>query len=96
MRFSEGRQSYLAHLIVNTLRQEGLADVENERLVLAEIKRVLEQDHTVDARIDALVRRKIASLSRQVPQGSAEWDVLYRKYYEEETRKARPLQPRGG
>ncbi len=90
MRFSEGRQSYLAHLIVNTWRQEGLADIENERLVLAEIKRVLEQDHAVDTRIDALVRRKISSLSRHVTPGSAEWSVLYRQYYEEELRKVRP------
>lgn len=90
MRFSEARTSYLAHLIVKTLRQEGLADVENERLVLAEIKRALGQEHEVDVRIDAAVRRKIASLSRRVPPGSREWDVLYRQYYAEETRKIKP------
>jgi hypothetical protein len=90
MRFSEGRKSHLAHLIVNTLRQEGLADIENEKHVLAEIKRVFDLDHAIDARIDALVRRKIASLSRQVPPGSTEWDVLYRQYYAEELRKVKP------
>ena len=89
MRFSEARLSYLAHQIVNTLRQEGLADVEHERHVLAEIKRVLEQEHEADARIDAIVRRKIASLSRNVPPGSREWDVLYRQYFAEEARKLR-------
>ncbi len=90
MRFSEARQSYLAHLIVKTCRQEGLADVENERLVFMEIKRVLSLDHEVDARIDAGVRRKIASLSRKVPPGGREWDVLYRQYYDEELRKLKP------
>ncbi len=90
MHFSEGRKSHLAHLIVNTLRQEGLADIENERHVLAEIKRVLDLDHAIDARIDAVVRRKIGSLSRRVPPGSAEWDVLYRQYYAEELRKVKP------
>ena len=90
MRFSEGRKSYLAHLIVNTLRQEGLADFESERLVLSEIKRVLDLDHAVDERLDGLVRKKIASLSRQVPPVSAEWDVLYRQYYAEELRKVKP------
>ena len=40
--------------------------------------------------IDAAVRRKIASLSRQVPPGSREWDVLYRQYYAEEARKVKP------
>jgi hypothetical protein len=90
MRFSEGRKSYLAHLIVRTLRQEDLAEIENERHVLAEIKRVLEADHMVDQRIDALVRRKIASLSRQVTPGTGEWEVLYRQYYAEESRKLKP------
>ena len=37
-----------------------------------------------DDMIDALVRRKIASLKRGVPEGGNEWDILYRKYYEEE------------
>jgi hypothetical protein len=90
MRFSEARLSHLAHLIVHTFRQEGLADIEQERHVLAEIKRVLAQEHEADARIDAIVRRKIASLSRNVPPGSREWDVLYRQYYAAEARKLRP------
>ncbi len=93
MRFSEARLSHLAHLIVNTFRHEGLADIEQERHVLAEIKRVLGQEHEADARIDAVVRRKIASLSRSVPPGSREWDVLYRQYYAEEARKLRPGGP---
>ena len=90
MRFSEGRKSYLAHLIINTWRQEGLAEIDNERLALAEIKRVLEQDHQIDTRIDALVRRKIGSLSRNVQPGTREFDVLYRQYYAEESRKLKP------
>ena len=87
MKFSEGRLSYLAHQIVAVLKDEGLADVENERLVLNEIKRVLSHDQEIDAQIDTAVRRKIASLSRQVPPGSREWDILYQRYAEEERRK---------
>jgi len=90
MHFSEARLSYLAHLIVNTWRREGLAEIDNERLVLAEIKRVLGQEQSIDTRIDSIVRRKIASLSRNVPPGSREWDVLYRQYYAEEARKMKP------
>ena len=78
MRFSEGRLSHLAHLVVSTLRQDGLADIENDRLVLADVKRVLVREQELDERIDAMVRRKIDSLSRHVPPGSREWDILYR------------------
>ena len=59
MKFSEGRQSYLAHLIVRVLRDEGLATVENERHVLLEIKKVLSSGDSVEAAIDTAVRRKI-------------------------------------
>lgn len=90
MNFSEARKSHLAHLIVNTFRKEGLAEIDNERLVLAEIKRVLDLDHSVDERIDGFVRKKIASLSRRVPPGSAEWEILYRQYSAEEQRKLKP------
>jgi hypothetical protein len=87
MKLSEGRLSYLAHEIVRILKAEGLAEVDNERHVLNEIKRVLNHDNEQAMKIDAVVRRKIASLSRKVPLGSNEWDVLYRRYFEEEQRK---------
>jgi hypothetical protein len=87
MRFSEGRLSYLAHLIVATLRGEGLAEIENERHVLVAIKQALDAQRGREGELDELVRRKIASLSRKVPPGSREWDILYQRYLEEEHRK---------
>jgi hypothetical protein len=33
------------------------------------------------------VKAKLASYSRGIVEGSAEWDVLYRKTFEEEARK---------
>jgi hypothetical protein len=87
IRFSEGRLSYLAHEIVSTLRKEGLAEIESDRLVLAEIKRSLDLQRDRESKLDEVVRRKIASLSRKVPPGSREWDILYQRYLEEEHRK---------
>jgi hypothetical protein len=87
MKFSDGRLSYLSHKIVDTLKTEGLADIEREKYVLAEIKHVLEAEHQRADRIDDAVRQKIASLSRHVPPGSHEWDILYKRYYTEEERR---------
>ena len=87
MKFSDARISYLAHHIVGVLKQEHLAQIEADRHVLAELKRVLGQEHGRDARIDETVRRKIASLSRRIPPGGREWDVLYQQYSAEERRK---------
>jgi hypothetical protein len=89
-KLSEARVSFLAHEILRVLRADGLIEVQNERLALAEMKRLLNQEDELSARIDESVRQKIASLRRQVPPGSREWDLLYRQYFEEELRKIRP------
>ncbi len=87
MRFSEARISYLAHRVVEVFKTDDLAEIDNERLALNDVKRVLAEEHEREAQIDAIVRRKIASLSRNVPPGSREWDILYQKYFAEERRR---------
>ena len=87
IRFSEGGLSHLSHQVLAIFRAEGLADIDNERLALQAIKRALEGQHDQNARLDEIVRRKIASLSRKVPPGSHEYEILYRRYMEEEQRK---------
>ncbi len=89
MKFSEGRQSHLSHEIIRVLKAEGLADIEREKYVLAEIKRVFESEHERGDQIDDIVRQKIASLSRNVPPGTPEYDILYKRYFEEEDRRRR-------
>ena len=84
-RLSDNRISALARLVLRELAAEG--EIVNERAAVAESKRVLAEHFQRDDKIDELVRRKIASLSRRVVPGSTEWDVLYRRYFEEEARK---------
>ncbi len=84
-RLSDNRIAALARMVLRVLAAEG--EVVSERAALVESKRVLAEHFQRDDKIDALVRRKIASLSRRVVPGSTEWDVLYRRYFEEEARK---------
>lgn len=84
-RLSDNRVAALARLVVRVMAAEG--EVLSERAALVEAKRILAEHFQRDDKIDEIVRRKITSLSRQVPQGSAEWEILYRRYFEEETRK---------
>lgn len=86
-RLSESRISHLAHLIVDGLSKGNLADFRPEGRTLNETKRVLNEFFQQEDHIDELVRQKINSLSRHVPPGSREWDILYRKYFEEEARR---------
>jgi hypothetical protein len=72
---------------MDALRRDKLADFPQERRALLETKQVLHEFFQREDQLDDLVRKKIQTLSRHVPVGSREWDILYRKYYEEELRK---------
>jgi hypothetical protein len=81
---SEGRLSHLSHLILKVLGGEKLVRARNERLFLNLVKQALTDTLSIDERLDRLVR---ARMPKHTPPGSREWDVLYRKFYEEERRK---------
>ena len=40
-----------------------------------------------EMKIDAAAKQKIASQRKIIMEGSQEWDILYRKYYNEEVKK---------
>lgn len=84
MTLSEGRLSYLSHAMLKVIGGQGLARIRNERLFLNLVKQALTDTLSLDDRLDELVR---ARMPKRALPGSREWDVLYRKLYEEERRK---------
>ncbi len=48
-----------------------------------EVFRVLEDEAKLEESIDQEVRRILSTYSRAAPEGSAEWEILYRKTREE-------------
>ena len=85
MRLSEDRISHLSHLIQDMLiRNRNIDVLQAEERLLKEIKRTFTDELKFEDEADEAARRTIQSLSRRVPEGSREWDVLYRKYVEEE------------
>ncbi len=84
---SDGRISHLAHQIRDRLRKEQLVDFSNDSILLKEIKEVFSEFGDIEDRIDQLVHKKIQSLSRPIPPGSREWEILYRKYFAQEQKK---------
>jgi hypothetical protein len=81
---SEARLSFLSHMLLKAVAAEKLGRVRNDRLFLQEAKRALADGFSLDSRLDQLAR---ARMPKRVVPGSREWDVLYRRYYEEERRK---------
>jgi hypothetical protein len=85
---SEDKASHLSHLVLGALKKSSQCRLtEDDGKVLREIKRVVAGELALEADIDKKVRAKLASYSRQIVEGSPEWDVMYRKTSEEEQKK---------
>ena len=80
MNLSEARLSFLSHALRKAVDEGGLGRVRNERLFLVEAKKALTDGFSLDAQLDRLAR---SHMPKRVLPGSREWDVLYRRYYEE-------------
>ena len=89
MRMSRERLFGLADRIVADLAQtesvviRGFADDKVRGHLRTEVFRVLEEEGRLEETVDQEVRKTLASYSRPAPEGSAEWEVLYRKTREE-------------
>jgi hypothetical protein len=94
LRLSREKILRLSHLILDYLNQDdGIEYFEDAQQLRTEVVKLISDEMKADEAIDALVRRKIESQKRTIVEGSEEWEILYRKYYEEETAKHRKVMP---
>ena len=85
MRLSNAKINHLANLIMDYLRNDAQVEFfDEERDIRMEVARVIQEEIKDDEIIDQAVRYKIESQSRNIPEGSEEWDILYRRYYNEQ------------
>lgn len=90
MKLSEDRILFLAREALARMRDEGLVEIANFAVALRHGREILAEEGGQEDAIDATVRRKIASLKRGVVEGSNEWNILFRRYRDEELRKKGP------
>lgn len=94
MRLTNSKINHLASQILQLLRTDDTVEFyapDNE--IRRTITRVINSELEDDERIDQIVRRKIDSQSQSVQQGTEAWDLLYRRYYDEEIMKVRRVAP---
>lgn len=88
IRFSREKINYLARQILNYLFENDeveFLDESNEiRLVI--VKSIEEELKLYDD-IDKKAIDKIAAQKKSIKEGSREWEILYRKYYNDEITK---------
>jgi len=84
---SEDRQSHWAHLLTDAVWGDDIVDFSDDDQALRAAKRAIADFVAEDQEIDRKAREKVASLKRNVLENTPEWDILYKKYYEEERNK---------
>ena len=87
MKLSQERILFLARESLARMRDEGLAEISNFALALRQARELIAQWEEKGDEIDQAVRRKITSQKRAIVEGSAEWNLLFRRYRDEELRK---------
>jgi hypothetical protein len=88
MRISPDKLNKLAHTVADTLADSAeIGFLEDRNTIRQEARKALTTLLAQEAGIDAAARQKIANQKKQIPEGSQEWEILYRKYYNDEVRK---------
>ena len=88
MRLSRDKTNKLAHTIADRLAEIDIVEfVEDRNTIRMEVRKILEELLNQEAKIDAAARQKIENQKRTIIEGTPEWDILYKKYYNEEVKK---------
>jgi hypothetical protein len=94
LKLSREKVLRLSHLVLDYLKEDdGVEYFADPQEIRQEIVKLISDELKSDEAIDAIVRRKIETQKRPIVEGSDEWEVLYRKYYEEEVARHRRVMP---
>jgi hypothetical protein len=94
VKLSREKVLHISHLILGHLdRDDGVEYWDDPQEIRQTIVKIIMDEMRSDEAIDVLVRRKLESQKKGIVEGSDEWDVLYRKYYEEEVARHRKVMP---
>lgn len=90
MKLSHEKLTHLSHVLVRSLEgTEGVSLLKDRNSIRLMVVDMLRAEMRRDEEVEHKVRTKILTQKRQIPEGSQEWDILFRKYYEEELGKMR-------
>jgi len=87
MRLTREKVNLLSHQITDKLASvDEIEFIEDRNTIRLAVVEILTKWLKKEEEVDKAARHKIESQKRGIPEGGAEWDILYRKYYEEEMR----------
>ena len=87
MRLTREKVNLLSHQVTERLASIDAVDfVEDRNTIRLAVVDILTKWLKKEEEVDKAARHKIEAQKRAIPEGSAEWEILYRKYYEDEMR----------
>ncbi len=88
MRLSREKILKVSHVVTDELvKMDEVEFIEDRNTIRLAVVNILQNLLKEEERIDAGVKQKIASQKKEIPEGSAEYDILYRRYYSEELKR---------
>jgi hypothetical protein len=88
VRVSRDKVNKVAHVVTDALAEIDAVDfLEDRNTMRLEVRKLMEELLNQEEKIDQAARHKIENQKRTILEGSQEWDILYRKYYNEEVKK---------
>jgi hypothetical protein len=88
VRISRDKAGMMAKGVMEVLKQmEQVEFVEDPNTIKQETRKIIEALLLHDVRLDQAAKMKIESQKKTILEGSQEWEILYRKYYNEEVKK---------
>ena len=87
MRLTREKVNLLSHQITEKLASiEEVEFIEDRNTIRLAVVDILTKWLKKEEEIDRAARHKIEAQKRTIPEGGGEWEILYRKYYDEEMR----------
>ncbi len=88
LRLSREKINYLSRIILNSLFENDQVEfLEESNEIRLSVVKSIEEELKLYNLIDKKAIEKIQSQKKPIEEGSREWEILYRKYYNEEISK---------
>ena len=87
-RLSREKINYLSRQVLNALLQNDQVEfLDDDNEIRLTIVRSIEEEIRLYEQLDKKAVEKIQTQRRAIEEGSREWEILYRKYYNDELAK---------
>ena len=88
MRINREKINHLSNIIVKDMEDsEDVSILTDSTDVRINVVRAITNELTIDDEIDEEVRRVLSTYSSKLIEGTREWEILYNKHYEQESKR---------